>query len=166
MAPQDVLDLKVRNAAGEMVPFGSFTQVEWTSGAQQLQRYNGYPSMTISGNAAPGQSTGEAMAEMERLDDALPEGFAYEWTGMSYEEQQAGGQVGMLLGLSLLVVFLLLAALYESWSIPVSVLLVVPLGVLGSVLFTMTRGLSADVYFNVGIKIGRASCREGVCQYL
>lgn len=151
MTPQDVLDLKVRNATGEMVPFGSFTQVEWTSGAQQLQRYNGYPSMTISGNAAPGQSTGEAMAEMERLADALPEGFAYEWTGMSYEEQQAGGQVGMLLGLSLLVVFLLLAALYESWSIPVSVLLVVPLGVLGSVLFTMTRGLSADVYFNVGI---------------
>src|SRR3546814_5360785 len=91
------------------------------------------------------------MAEMERLADALPEGFSYEWRGMSYEEQQAGGQVGMLLGLSLLVVFLLLAALYESWSIPVSVLLVVPLGVLGSVLFTMTRGLSADVYFNVGI---------------
>src|SRR3546814_607035 len=106
MTPQDVLDLKVRNAAGEMVPFGSFTQVEWTSGAQQLQRYNGYPSMTISGNAAPGQSTGEAMAEMERLANALPEGFAYEWTGMSYEEQQAGGQVGMLLGLSILVVFL------------------------------------------------------------
>src|SRR3546814_1195694 len=103
MTPQDVLDLKVRNAAGEMVPFGSFTQVEWTSGAQQLQRYNGYPSMTISGNAAPGQSTGEAMAEMERLANALPEGFAYEWTGMSYEEQQAGGQVGKLVGLSILV---------------------------------------------------------------
>src|SRR3546814_6361112 len=95
------------------LPICSFTQVEWTSGAQQLQRYNGYPSMTISGNAAPGQSTGEAMAEMERLANALPEGFAYEWTGMSYEEQQAGGQVGMLLGLSILVVFLLLAALYE-----------------------------------------------------
>src|SRR3546814_5509452 len=95
------------------------------------------------------------MAEMGRHVDGLPEGFAYEWTGMSYEEQQAVGQGGMLLGLSLLVVFLLLAALYESWSIPVSVLLVVPLGVRGSVLFTMTRGLSADVYFNVG-KIGRA----------
>src|SRR3546814_18281321 len=117
--------------------------------------------MTISGNAAPGQSTGEAMAEMERLANALPEGFAYEWTGMSYEEQQAGGQVGMLLGLSILVVFLLLAALYESWSIPVSVLLVVPLGVLGSVLFTVMRGLSADVYFT---ELGRAPCRGRVCQ--
>src|SRR3546814_7671800 len=107
--------------------------------------------MNYCGNAAPGHSTGEAIAEMERLANALPVGFAYEWTGMSYEEQQAGGQVGMLLGLSILVVFLLLAALYESWSIPVSVLLVVPLGVLGSVLFTVMRGLSADVYFNVGI---------------
>src|SRR3546814_10954015 len=102
MTPQDVLDLKVRNAAGEMVPFGSFTQVEWTSGAQQLQRYNGYPSMTISGNAAPGQSTGEAMAEMERPANALPEGVAYEWTGISYEEQEAGGQGGCGRGLGIL----------------------------------------------------------------
>ena len=151
MTPQDVLDLKVRNAAGEMVPFGSFTQVEWTSGPQQLQRYNGYPAMTISGMGAPGRSTGEAMAEMERLASQLPEGFAYEWTGTSFEEKQSGGQIGLLLGLSFLVVFLLLAALYESWAIPVSVLLVVPLGVLGSILFTSMRGLSADVYFNVGL---------------
>jgi multidrug efflux pump len=151
MTPDDVLALKVRNAAGEMVPFGSFTQVEWTSGPQQLQRYNGYPSMTISGAAAPGRSTGEAMNEMERLAAELPEGFAYEWTGISFEEQQAGGQIGLLLGLSFLVVFLLLAALYESWAIPVSVLLVVPLGVLGSILFTTMRGLSADIYFNVGL---------------
>ncbi|RIA45515.1 multidrug efflux pump [Hephaestia caeni] len=151
MTPEDVLALKVRNAAGEMVPFGSFTQVEWTSGPQQLQRYNGYPATTISGMAAPGRSTGEAMAEMERLATDLPAGFAYEWTGISFEEKQSGGQIGMLLGLSFLVVFLLLAALYESWAIPVSVLLVVPLGVLGSILFTMMRGLSADVYFNVGL---------------
>jgi len=151
MTPADVLALKVRNAAGEMVPFGSFTQVEWTSGPQQLQRYNGYPATTISGMAAPGRSTGEAMTEMERLASALPEGFAYEWTGISYEEKQSGGQIGLLLGLSFVVVFLLLAALYESWAIPVSVLLVVPLGVLGSILFTMMRGLSADVYFNVGL---------------
>jgi multidrug efflux pump len=151
MTPRDVLALKVRNASGDMVPFGSFTTVEWISGPQQLQRYNGYPSMTISGAAAPGKASGDAMAEMEKLAESLPEGFAYEWTGTSYEEQQAGGQIGALLGLSFLIVFLLLAALYESWSIPVAVLLVVPLGVLGAVLMTMTRGLSADVYFNVGL---------------
>jgi multidrug efflux pump len=151
MTPEDVLALKVRNAAGEMVPFGSFTQVEWTSGPQQLQRYNGYPATTISGMPSAGHSTGEAMDEMERLAAELPDGFAYEWTGISYEEKQSGGQIGLLLGLSFLVVFLLLSALYESWAIPVSVLLVVPLGVLGSILFTMMRGLSADVYFNVGL---------------
>jgi multidrug efflux pump len=151
MTPQDVLDLRVRNDQGEMVPFGSFTTVEWTSGAPQLQRYNGYPAVTISGNAAPGRSTGEAMAEMERLARQLPAGFASEWTGISYEEQESAGQIGLLLGLSLVVVFLLLSALYESWMVPVAVLLVVPLGVLGSVLFSMMRGLSADVYFNVGL---------------
>ncbi len=151
MTPNDVLMLKVRNADGQMVPFGSFTQVAWESGPQQLQRYNGYPAMTISGTPAPGLATGAAMDEMERLAEALPPGFAYEWTGISFEEKQAAGQIGALLGLSFLIVFLLLAALYESWSIPVSVLLVVPLGVLGSLLFTMARGLSADVYFNVGL---------------
>jgi multidrug efflux pump len=151
MTPQDVLDLRVRNDQGEMVPFGSFTTVAWTSGAPQLQRYNGYPAVTISGNAAPGRSTGEAMAEMERLARQLPAGFASEWTGISYEEQESAGQIGLLLGLSLVVVFLLLSALYESWTVPVAVLLVVPLGVLGSVLFSMMRGLSADVYFNVGL---------------
>jgi multidrug efflux pump len=151
MTPQDVLELQVRNAQGEMVPFGAFTTVEWTAGPPQLDRYNGYPAVTISGMAAPGRSTGEAMTEMERLMEQLPEGFGYEWTGVSYEEKQAGGQVGLLLGLSLVVVFLLLAALYESWTVPLSVLLVVPLGVLGSVLFSMLRELSADVYFNVGL---------------
>ncbi|HEX2254442.1 MAG TPA: multidrug efflux RND transporter permease subunit [Thermoanaerobaculia bacterium] len=151
MTPQDILDLKVRNDRGEMVPFGAFTTVEWTAGPAQLQRYNGYPSMTIAGSPAPGRSTGEAITEMERLATELPEGFDYEWTGVSYEEQQAAGQVGALLGLSLIVVFLLLAALYESWTVPLAVLLVVPLGVLGSVLFSMARGLPADVYFNVGL---------------
>ena len=151
MTPQDVLDLKVRNDQGEMVPFGAFTTVEWTAGTPQVDRYNGYPAMTIAGMAAPGQSTGEAMNEMERLAEQLPEGFAYEWTGISYEEKQSAGQIGLLLGLSLVVVFLLLAALYESWTVPIAVLLVVPLGVLGSVLFSMARGLSADVYFNVGL---------------
>ena len=151
MTPQDVTDLRVRSAAGGMVPFGSFSTAEWSADAPQLQRYNGYPAMTISGEPAPGQSTGEAMAEMERLAGTLPAGFAYEWTGISYEEKQSAGQIGMLLGLSLVVVFLLLAALYESWSVPVAVLLVVPLGVLGAVLFSMMRGLSADIYFNVGL---------------
>lgn len=151
MTPQDVLDLKVRSATGEMVPFGSFSSAEWSAASPQLQRYNGYPAMTISGEPAPGQSTGEAMAEMERLAEQLPAGFSFEWTGISYEEKQSAGQIGMLLGLSLVVVFLLLAALYESWSVPVAVLLVVPLGVLGAVLFSMLRGLSADIYFNVGL---------------
>ncbi|BBB07856.1 multidrug efflux RND transporter permease subunit [Sphingopyxis sp. EG6] len=151
MTPQDVLDLRVRSANGDMVPFGSFSKAAWSAEAPQLQRYNGYPAMTISGEPAPGQSTGEAMAEMERLAEQLPPGFAYEWTGISYEEKQSAGQIGLLLGLSLVVVFLLLAALYESWSVPVSVLLVVPLGVLGAVLFSMFRGLSADIYFNVGL---------------
>ena len=151
MTPQDILNLRVRSASGAMVPFGAFTRVEWTAGPPQLQRYNGYPSMTISGTPAPGRSTGEAMDEVERLVGQLPEGFAFEWTGISYEEQQSAGQVGMLLMLSLVVVFLLLAALYESWAVPIAVLLVVPLGVLGAVLFSMARGLSADVYFNVGL---------------
>ncbi|RJF93605.1 efflux RND transporter permease subunit [Sphingomonas cavernae] len=151
MTPEDVLELKVRSAQGDMVPFGAFTTVDWTAGPPQVDRYNGYPAMTISGEPAPGRSTGEAMAEMERLAEQLPEGFGYEWTGISYEEQQSAGQIGILLGLSLIVVFLLLSALYESWAVPVAVLLVVPLGVLGAVLFSMFRGLSADVYFNVGL---------------
>jgi multidrug efflux pump len=151
MTPDDVFNLRVRNAQGEMVPFGAFTTTEWTAGPPQLERYNGYPSMTISGSPAPQRSTGEAMAEMERLAAELPAGFGYEWTGVSYEEQQAAGQVGALLGLSLIVVFLLLAALYESWTVPIAVLLIVPVGVFGAVLFTMFRGLPADVYFNVGL---------------
>ena len=151
MTPEDILDLRVRSADGQMVPFGSFTTVDWTAGPPQLQRYNGYPAETISGEAAPGYSTGQAMDEMAKLAGQLPEGFGFEWTGISYEEQQSAGQIGLLLGLSLVVVFLLLAALYESWAIPLAVLLVVPLGVLGAVLFSMIRGLSADVYFNVGL---------------
>ncbi|WP_116810999.1 efflux RND transporter permease subunit [Steroidobacter cummioxidans] len=151
MTPADVLNLRVRNTQGEMVPFGAFTTTEWTAGPPQLERYNGYPSMTISGSPAPGRSSGEAMDEMARLAEQLPEGFGFEWTGISFEEQQAGGQVVALLGLSLIVVFLLLAALYESWTVPLAVLLIVPLGALGAVLFTMLRDLPADVYFNVGL---------------
>ncbi len=151
MTPQDVLDLQVVNSDGETVPFGAFSSVRWTVGPNQLQRYNAYPALTISGNAAAGRTTGEAMTEMERLAGELPPGFAFEWSGISYEEQQASGQVGMLLGLSLLVVLMVLAALYESWTIPIAVLLVVPFGALGAILFAMMRDLSADVYFNVGL---------------
>jgi multidrug efflux pump len=152
MTAEDVLELRVRNASGQMVPFSAFTKVSWTSGATQLQRYNGYPSATISGQAAPGRSSGAALEEMERIaNSVLKPGFGFEWTGTAYEEKQAGGQIWLLLGLSLVVVFLLLAALYNSWAIPLSVLLVVPFGVLGAVVFTMLRGLSADVYFNIGL---------------
>jgi multidrug efflux pump len=151
MTPEDILQLRVPNATSEMVPFSAFTTAEWTAGSPQLLRYNGFPAMTISGSAAPGKATGEAMAEMAMLAEQLPEGIGYEWSGLSLEEQQGAGQVPLLLGLSLLVVFLLLAALYESWSIPVAVLLVVPLGVLGALLFGLARGMAMDVYFNIGI---------------
>jgi multidrug efflux pump len=151
MSPDDILQLRVPNATGEMVPFSAFTTAEWGAASPQLQRYNGFSSMTVSGEAAPGKSTGEAMAEMAALASQLPEGIGFEWSGLSFEEQQGAGQVPLLLGLSLLVVFLLLAALYESWSIPVAVLLVVPLGVLGALLFGLVRGMAMDVYFNIGI---------------
>ncbi len=151
MTPDDVLSLRVPNQSGELVPFSSFAEVEWTAGPPTLARYNGYPALTLSGEAAPGQSSGTALAEMEQLARQLPQGIGYEWTGISFEEKQSAGQVGLLLTLSLVVVFLLLAALYESWAVPFSVLLIVPAGVLGSVLFSFLRGLSADVYFNVGL---------------
>ncbi|MEH6389224.1 MAG: multidrug efflux RND transporter permease subunit [Pseudomonas profundi] len=151
MTPEDVLDLKVLNDEGENVPFGAFSNASWTLGPIQLQRYNGYPAVTLSGNAAQGHTTGEAMDEMAQLMEQLPAGFAHEWSGASYEEQQASGQVGMLLGLSLLVVLMVLAALYESWTIPIAVLLVVPFGGLGAILFAMLRDLPANVYFNVGL---------------
>jgi multidrug efflux pump len=147
----DVLSLRIPNIQGELVPFRSFATAEWTAGPPSLGRYNGYPAMTLSGTASPGQSSGAALEAMEELASQLPDGIGFEWTGISYEEKQAGGQIGLLLGLSVLIVFLVLAALYESWSIPLSVLLIVPMGVLGSVLFTMLRGLSADIYFNVGL---------------
>lgn len=152
MTEEDVLALRVPNSQGELVPFATFATASWTAGPPSLARYNGYPAMTIAGEAAPGQSSGDALAEVERIAaEVLPQGISYEWTGISYEEKQSAGQIGLLLGLSVLVVFLLLAALYESWAIPLSVLLIVPIGVLGAVLFSIARGLSADVYFNVGL---------------
>jgi multidrug efflux pump len=151
MTPDDVMALRVPNSRGELVPFSTFSTAEWTAAPPSLARYNGYPAMTISGEAAPGHSSGDALAEMEQLASKLPSGIGYEWTGISFEEKQSAGQVGALLGLSVVVVFLLLAALYESWAVPLAVLLIVPMGVLGAVLFSMVRGLSADVYFNVGL---------------
>jgi multidrug efflux pump len=151
MTPQDILELRLPNADGNTVPFAAFTTAEWTAGPPQLRRYNGYPAMNLSGAAAEGYSTGDAMAAMAALVERLPDGFGFEWTGVSFEEQQAGGQVPLLLTLSLLVVFLVLAALYESWSIPLAVILVVPLGVLGALGAAFLRGLPNDVFFNIGI---------------
>ena len=151
MTPEDVLALRIPNAEGELVPFSAFASADWSASPANLSRYNGYPAMTLSGMAAPGKSSGAALTAMEEMASQLPPGIGYEWTGISYEEKQAGGQIGLLLGLSVVVVFLVLAALYESWAVPLAVLLIVPMGVLGAVLFSMLRGLSADVYFNVGL---------------
>jgi multidrug efflux pump len=151
MTPDDVLKLNARNNQGQMVPLSSFVTVGWTRGPVQVVRYNSYESVRIGGSAAPGYSTGEAMAEMERLVAQLPAGFGYEWTGLSYQERQAGGQTSILLGLAVLVVFMVLAALYESWAIPLSVMLAVPLGMLGAVGLSSAMGMSNDVYFQVGM---------------
>ena len=151
MQPEQVLDLPVPNNRGQLVPLSAFASTHWITGPMQTVRYNGYPAMKISGDAAPGFSTGAAMAEMEKLAATLPEGFGFEWTGQSREEKLAGAQAMVLYGFSLLAVFLCLAALYESWSIPFSVLLVVPLGVLGVVLATLLRGMDNDVYFQIGL---------------
>ncbi|EPA97299.1 multidrug efflux RND transporter permease subunit [Pseudomonas umsongensis] len=147
----DLLKIHVRNNNGKMVPLSAFTQAEWTQGPAQLTRYNGYPAISISGEPTPGHSTGQAMAEIERLVAQGPAGLGQEWTGLSLQERLSGSQAPILLGLSLLIVFLCLAALYESWSIPTSVLLVVPLGVLGAVLAVTLRGMPNDVFFKVGL---------------
>jgi len=151
MQPESVLDLPVLNNKGQVVPLNTFASTRWITGAVQSLRYNGYPAMKIAGGAAPGFTTGDAMQEMERLAARLPEGFGFEWTGQSREEKLAGGQAMTLYAFSLLAVFLCLAALYESWSIPFSVMLVVPLGVLGVVLATLLRGMANDVYFQIGL---------------
>ena len=151
MQPDDLLRLDVSNAQGKPVPLSAFASTRWVTGAMQTVRYNGYPAMRIGGNAAPGFSTGAAMDEMEKLALRLPPGFAFEWTGQSREEKQAGAQAFALYGFAILAVFLCLAALYESWTIPLSVILVVPLGVLGVLLATLLRGYANDVYFQVGL---------------
>jgi len=151
MQGEDLLSLNALNAKGQPVPLSAFASTKWITGPMQTIRYNGYPTMRIGGDAAPGRSTGEAMDEMERLAAQLPPGFAFEWTGQSREERLSGSTAFVLFGFSLLAVFLCLAALYESWTIPLSVILVVPLGVLGVVLATWGRGLSNDIYFKVGM---------------
>lgn len=151
MQPDDLLRLSVLNARGQSVPFSAFASTRWIKGAMQTVRYNGYPAMRISGSAAPGFSTGDAMAEMEKLAAQLPAGFGYEWTGLSREEKLAGSQSLILYSFAILAVFLCLAALYESWSIPLAVILVVPLGVVGVLLATLLRGYANDVYFQVGL---------------
>ena len=151
MNPDDLNDWYVRNGAGTMVPFSSFSKGTWTYGSPKLERYNGISAVEIQGAAAPGKSTGQANAAMEALAAKLPAGIGYEWTGLSFQEIQSGSQAPILYGISILVVFLCLAALYESWSIPFSVIMVVPLGVLGALLAATLRGLENDVFFQVGL---------------
>ncbi|MCD3082373.1 multidrug efflux RND transporter permease subunit, partial [Salmonella enterica subsp. enterica serovar Enteritidis] len=151
MLPDDINDWYVRGSDGQMVPCSAFSSSRWEYGSPRLERYNGLPSMEILGQAAPGKSTGEAMAMMEELASKLPSGIGYDWTGMSYQERLSGNQAPALYAISLIVVFLCLAALYESWSIPFSVMLVVPLGVIGALLAATFRGLTNDVYFQVGL---------------
>lgn len=151
MQPEDLLRLNVVNNKGQAVPLSAFASTHWITGPMQTVRYNGYPSMRISGSAAPGMSTGAAIAEMEKLAAQLPQGIGYEWTGQTREEKLAGSQAIILYAFAILAVFLCLAALYESWTIPFSVILVVPLGVIGVLLATLLRSYSNDVYFQVGL---------------
>ncbi|MFA5073129.1 MAG: efflux RND transporter permease subunit [Nitrospirota bacterium] len=151
MLPSDLKRFHVRNNAGKMVPFSSFASGHWTSGSPKLERFNGFPSINILGEAAPGRSSGEAMEAMENFVKKLPQGIGYDWTGLSFQERQASSQAGLLYAFSILVIFLCLAALYESWPIPISILLALPLGVIGGVIGSSLRGLPNDVYFQIGL---------------
>ena len=151
MTPEDFDLWSVKNAAGEMVPFSAFGSSRWDWGSPRLERYNGVPAVEIQGEAAPGVASGDAMLEIERLAEQLPQGFGIEWTAVSYQEREAGAQTPLLYALSLLIVFLCLAALYESWTVPTAVLLVAPLGILGAVLANTFRGMERDVYFQVAM---------------
>ncbi|WP_341714593.1 efflux RND transporter permease subunit [Limnobacter sp.] len=151
MLPEDLNRFYLRNSDGEMVPFSNFSSAEWSMASPRLERYNGLPAVEIQGQAAPVMSSGDAMDAMEAIAENLPEGMGIEWTGLSYEERQSGSQAPLLYALSLLIVFLCLAALYESWSIPFAVMLIVPLGVVGALLAASGRGLANDVYFQVAL---------------
>ena len=151
MLPEDLKDLYVRNNVGGMVPVSALASGRWTYASPRLERYNGFPAVNFQGEAAPGRSTGDAMKAMEEISRKLSQGIGYEWTGLSYQEQLSQSQTGLLYAFSILAIFLVLAALYESWSIPISVLLALPLGVIGGVLASSSRGLANDVYFQIGL---------------
>jgi len=151
MLPKDLGKLYVRNMTGKMVPFGSFASGHWTSGSPKLERFNGFPSMNIWGEPTPGRSSGEAMQAMEEITSKLPKGVGFDWTGLSYQERQASSQKGLLYTFSILIMFLFLAALYGKWDIPISVLLILPLGVIGGFIASHFRGLPNDVYFQIGM---------------
>jgi len=151
MLPKDLDKQYIRNFAGEMVPFSSIGSGHWTTGSAQLERYNGFPSVNIWGEPAPGSSSGDAMQAMEELVSKLPQGIGYDWTGLSYQERMAGSQAPMLYAFSILVVFLVLAALYESWPIPIAILMTLPLGVIGGVLASSMRGMPNDIYFQIAL---------------
>jgi len=151
MLPKDLEKLYVRNMAGKMVPFSSFASGRWTSGSPRLARYNGFPSINIWGEPSPGRSSGESMQAMEEAVAKLPRGFGFDWTGLSYQELMSSSQAPLLYAFSIFVIFLCLAALYESWTIPIAVLLILPLGVIGGVIASSARGLANDVYFQIGL---------------
>ena len=151
MLPKDLEKLYVRNTEGKMVPFSSFASGHWTSGSPRLERYNGFPSLNIWGEPAPGKSSGEAMRAMEEIVSKLPQGIGYEWNAISYQERMSGTQAPLLYAFSILVIFLCLAALYESWPIPISILMALPLGAIGGVIASSLRGLHNDVYFQIGL---------------
>jgi multidrug efflux pump len=151
MVPDDLYRWYVRSATGTMAPFSSFANYNWTVGPAKLERFNGVGSLELQGSPAPGQSSGTAMDEVQKLFAQLPKGVGLEWTGLSYQERQAGSQTLALYSISVLVVFLLLAALYESWSIPLAVMLVIPLGIVGAIIAATLRGLYNDIYFQVGL---------------
>jgi len=151
MLPKDLEKIYVRNTDGKMVPYASIASGRWTSASPRLERYNGFPSLNIWGHPAPGKSSGDAMQAMEEIVKKLPQGIGFDWTGLSYQERMASSQAPLLYAFSMIVIFLCLAALYESWTVPISILLVLPLGLIGGVLATMMRGLSNDVYFQIGL---------------
>ena len=153
MLPQDLEKLYIRNSMGKMVPFSSFASGRWAIGSPKLERFNASPSINIWGEPAPGHSSGEAMAAMEEIISRLPQGIGYDWTGLSYQERQGGSQAPMLYAFSIFVIFLCLAALYESWPIPIAILLTLPLGVIGGVIASSARGMHNDVYFQIGLLI-------------
>ncbi len=151
MLPKDIERLYVRNTAGTMTPFSAFSEGAWRYGSPRLERFNAFPSVNILGEAAPGRSTGEAMAALEEMVDKLPRDIGYDWSGISYQERMAKSQTGLLYGFSMIVIFLCLAALYESWTVPISIMLALPLGVIGGLGASMLRGFPNDVYFQIGM---------------